>query len=167
MDKKGLFNFSVLDVQFRDVKNYPAWLSRFSINFMPLESGVNVQGILKCPPIASITPFDSSTITATPSSDSYSIVYSSFDLIQGAVAGYKLYICPVWCCSRVSVLSGSSRNQARGPLHSRLLLITIRLLGGTTDHKSFYSRFHVSLRSRIPEIERSPKPVPLCHATTS
>ena len=57
------------------------------------------------------------------------------------------------------------KRPSRRPLHSGLLLTT--LLEETVNHESSYSRFHVCFRSWIPEVERSPELVPLCHATTS
>jgi len=70
-------------------------------------------------------------------------VYRPFNLILRAVVNPKSYVSTDWCCSGVSVVSGSSGDQAGGSLNSELLLSNFQILGGTADHGCSLSRFHV------------------------
>ena len=80
---------------------------------------------------------------------------------------FKSYVCSGRCCSGVSAVQSASRCQARRLLHSGLLLAAFKLRGGTIDHESSHSRFHIYVRSRVSEAERLSESFPLCHVTTS
>ena len=64
MDKKGLFNFHVLNVQLQGVKNYSACALTMQYNLRAFGFWDYIQGTLKCPLVV-----DTFIITITPPSN--------------------------------------------------------------------------------------------------
>jgi len=62
MDKKGLFNFPILDFQLQGVENYIAWALTIQYNLCAFRVWSYVQGTLKYPSVVDI-----SIVTVTPS----------------------------------------------------------------------------------------------------